>query len=313
MKHGTRFWQKKLGRSPQHRKDLMRNLLTELVEHERITTTVAKAKFVQHEMELSQERTVPKLMHTLAERYQDRGGGYLRILRAGFNSPGSDRAPRAIVELVNNPKDLRYASAKVHGDQTLQALQALEAAKYRRETVTLQDPRTGASVEVVKLTERGELGGHERYRMTRREIAMHKQLLKMRQALRTYDAARDADGRQAHQIAATAAVELQKRLQGEVKWVLGKGRQPSAKFRDTIGKLGFEVNADNVVVAKDGAAAAAQEGLVRADAPVAAAEAGAAAPAAAAAEADVGPESAGSAASVSIAARLLSQLGLGRK
>ena len=47
MKHGIRFWQKKLGRTPQHRADLLRNLLTSLVLHERMETTVAKTKFMK--------------------------------------------------------------------------------------------------------------------------------------------------------------------------------------------------------------------------------------------------------------------------
>jgi large subunit ribosomal protein L17 len=51
MKHGTRFWEKKLGRTPSHRKSLLTNLLTELVKHEQIETTVAKAQFLKHEME----------------------------------------------------------------------------------------------------------------------------------------------------------------------------------------------------------------------------------------------------------------------
>ena len=51
MKHGVRFWQKKLNRTPTHRKSLMQNMLTELVEHERIETTLPKAKMLKYEME----------------------------------------------------------------------------------------------------------------------------------------------------------------------------------------------------------------------------------------------------------------------
>jgi ribosomal protein L17 len=51
MKHGPRIWEKKLGRSPTHRTSLLTNLLTELVKHEQIETTVAKAQFLKHEME----------------------------------------------------------------------------------------------------------------------------------------------------------------------------------------------------------------------------------------------------------------------
>ena len=52
MKHGVRFWQKKLNRTPEHRKFLKSNLMTQLVKHEKIQTTLAKAKFVKREFEL---------------------------------------------------------------------------------------------------------------------------------------------------------------------------------------------------------------------------------------------------------------------
>jgi ribosomal protein L17 len=56
MKHGVRFWQKKLNRSPSHRQSLLYNLLTELVKHEQIETTFAKAQFVKYEMEKVHDR-----------------------------------------------------------------------------------------------------------------------------------------------------------------------------------------------------------------------------------------------------------------
>ena len=52
MKHGTRFWDKKLGRSPQHRAALLRNLISSLITHEKIETTVAKAKFMKRATDL---------------------------------------------------------------------------------------------------------------------------------------------------------------------------------------------------------------------------------------------------------------------
>jgi large subunit ribosomal protein L17 len=51
MKHGVRFWQKKLNRTPFHRQSLLSNLLGQLIKYEKIETTVAKAKFVKYEME----------------------------------------------------------------------------------------------------------------------------------------------------------------------------------------------------------------------------------------------------------------------
>eukprot|EP00842_Homolaphlyctis_polyrhiza_P000613 jgi/Hompol1/1552/HPOL_005630-RA len=269
MKHGIRFWQKKLGRSPQHRKDLMRNLLSELIEHERINTTVAKAKFLRHEMETminiakrgepedwdkareslySQESTVPKLMKVLAERYRDRRGGYVRIVRNGFNSSGSDRAPRAIIELVSNPRDLTFGAAKVHGDKVLQLLQQVEGEKYHREQLTLHDPESGAAVALYKLHDRHDISGKQRLELTHREVALHKRVLKMRRSLLSYDNARQADARFAHLVPPISFEEHLNRFQTEVDKLKAQGRKPSEKFKDRMAVKGFELAEDKVVV-----------------------------------------------------------------
>ncbi|SPO21398.1 related to mitochondrial ribosomal protein YmL8 [Ustilago trichophora] len=116
---------RKLGRTSSHRNHLLRNLVSSLIQHERISTTVAKAKEAAREAEkiitlgkrgtvqagygargylFSQEETLPKLQE-LAQRYANRPGGYTRIHLHG-NRKG-DHAPRAILELVDNPFDLR--------------------------------------------------------------------------------------------------------------------------------------------------------------------------------------------------------------
>jgi ribosomal protein L17 len=51
MKHGVRFWQKKLNRTGKSREGLLKGMMTQLIHHEQIETTYAKAKFVGHEME----------------------------------------------------------------------------------------------------------------------------------------------------------------------------------------------------------------------------------------------------------------------
>lgn len=51
MKHGLRYWQTKLNKKPSHRASLVSNLLGQLIQHEQIHTTLAKAKVLQHEME----------------------------------------------------------------------------------------------------------------------------------------------------------------------------------------------------------------------------------------------------------------------
>jgi large subunit ribosomal protein L17 len=109
---------RKLGRNPAHRKAMLRNLVTSLLEHERIVTTVPKAKEARkiadkmitlgkrgdlhaRRQAMSYIRTrsiVVKLFDELGEQYADRQGGYTRIIRTGTRS--GDAAPMAIVELV---------------------------------------------------------------------------------------------------------------------------------------------------------------------------------------------------------------------
>jgi large subunit ribosomal protein L17 len=128
MRHGRAGF--KLGRVTAHRWALFRNLLVALFRHERITTTVAKAKAVRgladHMVTLAKRDNlharrqvlsmvpdpvvVKKLFDTIAARSGDRIGGYTRILRAGTR-PG-DRAPMAILELVDRPEEPKEKSKK---------------------------------------------------------------------------------------------------------------------------------------------------------------------------------------------------------
>jgi large subunit ribosomal protein L17 len=120
MRHGRAGF--KLGRVTAHRWALFRNLLVALFRHERITTTVAKAKAVRgladHMVTLAKRDNlharrqvlamvpdplvVKKLFDTIVARMGDRNGGYTRILKTGTR-PG-DRAPMAILELVDRPE-----------------------------------------------------------------------------------------------------------------------------------------------------------------------------------------------------------------
>ena len=116
---------RKLNRNSSHRKAMFRNMTISLVEHEKIKTTLPKAKELRGFAEplitlakkdnLSNRRlafdrirsksAVGKLFGELGPRYQSRPGGYIRILKCGFRS--GDNAPMAIVELLDRPqKDL---------------------------------------------------------------------------------------------------------------------------------------------------------------------------------------------------------------
>ena len=109
----------KLSRSPSHRKALLRNLCKEVIDHERIKTTEAKAKAVKPEVEklitlakrgdlharrqalsaLGQDKfVVYKLFEEVAPRYADRPGGYTRILKLGPRR--SDSTEMVFLELV---------------------------------------------------------------------------------------------------------------------------------------------------------------------------------------------------------------------
>lgn len=110
-----------LNRTSSHRKAMFRNMAVSLFEHEAIKTTVPKAKELRRVAEplitlakqdtvanrrLAFDRTrsksaVAKLFNELGPRYQDRPGGYTRILKAGYRA--GDSAPVAWIELVDRP------------------------------------------------------------------------------------------------------------------------------------------------------------------------------------------------------------------
>jgi len=112
---------RKLNRNASHRKAMFKNMSASLFEHELIKTTVPKAKELRSVAEklitlskvdnvanrrlafarLRNKEIVAKLFTELGPRYQERPGGYLRILKCGFRA--GDNAPMAYVELVDRP------------------------------------------------------------------------------------------------------------------------------------------------------------------------------------------------------------------
>ncbi len=114
---------RKLNRNSSHRKAMFRNMAVSLLEHEVITTTLPKAKELRRVVEplvtlakddsVSQRRlafsrlrdkaVVGKLFSDIAPRFKERPGGYTRILKCGFRE--GDKAPMAIIELVEKPTD----------------------------------------------------------------------------------------------------------------------------------------------------------------------------------------------------------------
>ena len=117
MRHG--FANKKLNRTSEHRKALLKNMLISLIKYEQIKTTLPKAKFLKPQADkiitlgkketlqttkmlvskLQDIKSANKVKKTLSKRYQNRKGGYTRIIKAGFRY--GDNAPMAIIEFVD--------------------------------------------------------------------------------------------------------------------------------------------------------------------------------------------------------------------
>ena len=120
----------KLGRTTSHRRALLRNLVTSVIVEDRVETTVTKAKAVRPLVEkmitlgkkgdlasrrqalsfLMTSQSVTRLFDTVAPRYGDRQGGYLRIVRTGFQK--GDGAEKAFIELLGAEKQLEVKKQK---------------------------------------------------------------------------------------------------------------------------------------------------------------------------------------------------------
>ena len=113
------FANKKLNRTSEHRKSLLKNMLNSLIKYEQLTTTLPKAKFLKPQADkiitlgkkdnlqntkilvskLQDIKSANKVKKTLAKRYEARKGGYTRIIKAGFRY--GDKAPMAVIEFVD--------------------------------------------------------------------------------------------------------------------------------------------------------------------------------------------------------------------
>ena len=128
MRHG--FANKKLNRTSEHRKALLKNMLNSLVKYEQIKTTLPKAKFLKPQADklitigkknslqttkqlvskLQDINSANKVKKTLSKRYEKRNGGYTRIIKAGFRY--GDNAPMAIIEFVDRDVDAKKIDKK---------------------------------------------------------------------------------------------------------------------------------------------------------------------------------------------------------
>ena len=128
MRHGIGY--KKLNRTSEHRKALLKNMLNSLIKYEQITTTLPKAKFLKPQADkiitlgkkdslqntklliskLQDIKSANKVKKTLSKRYINRKGGYTRIIKAGFRY--GDKAPIAVIEFVDRNVEAKKIDKK---------------------------------------------------------------------------------------------------------------------------------------------------------------------------------------------------------
>ena len=121
---------KKLNRTSEHRKALLKNMLNSLVKYEQIKTTLPKAKFLKPQADklitlgkkdtlhntkmlvskLQDIKSANKVKKKLSKRYEKRSGGYTRIIKAGFRY--GDNAPMAIIEFVDRDLEAKRVDKK---------------------------------------------------------------------------------------------------------------------------------------------------------------------------------------------------------
>jgi large subunit ribosomal protein L17 len=117
MRHKLGY--KKLNRTSEHRKALIKNMLNSLIKYEQIITTLPKAKLIKPQAEklitlgkkknltntrvliskLQDKTNANKILNTLSKRYEKRDGGYTRIVKAGYRY--GDNSPMAVIEFVD--------------------------------------------------------------------------------------------------------------------------------------------------------------------------------------------------------------------
>ena len=141
MRHGMA--NKRLNRTSEHRKALLKNMLNSLIKYEQIKTTLPKAKFLKPQADklitlgkkdtlsntkilisqLQDSKSANKVKKTLSKRYEKRSGGYTRIIKAGYRY--GDNAPMAIIEFVDRDVEAKRVD-KPKKDTTKEAPKAVE-------------------------------------------------------------------------------------------------------------------------------------------------------------------------------------------
>ena len=128
MRH--KIGHRKLNRTSEHRKALLKNMLNSLIKYEQIKTTLPKAKFLKPQADkiitlgkkeslqntklliskLQDVKSSNKVKKTLSKRYLNRKGGYTRIIKAGYRY--GDKAPMAVIEFVDRDVEAKKVDKK---------------------------------------------------------------------------------------------------------------------------------------------------------------------------------------------------------
>ena len=128
MRHKLGY--KKLNRTSEHRKAMIKNMLSSLIKYEQITTTLPKAKVLKPQADkiitlgkkedlqntkklitkLQNVKLASKVIKTLSKRYEKRKGGYTRIIKSGFRY--GDNAPLAVIEFVDRDVEAKKVDRK---------------------------------------------------------------------------------------------------------------------------------------------------------------------------------------------------------
>jgi large subunit ribosomal protein L17 len=165
---------RQLNRNSSHRKAMFRNMTTSLVEHEIIKTTLAKAKELRSYAEplitlakqdsvanrrlafsrVQDKAAVGKLFSELGPRYQERPGGYLRVIKCGLRT--GDKAPMAYVELVDRPEVDFDDEEYIDDAEEAVVVEAEEIVETASEVEEVVDAEESVSEETIEETEESE-------------------------------------------------------------------------------------------------------------------------------------------------------------
>jgi large subunit ribosomal protein L17 len=172
MRHKVAGW--KLGRNTSHRRALLRNLVTSVIVEERIETTLTKAKALRPHVEkmitlgkrgdvaarrlaasyLMTRDAVNKLFDTLAPRFGDRQGGYLRIIRGGWRK--GDGGEIAFVELLGSEKVIEAKRKKSADARSKRAEATRKAMEENQAQAEAEAKEAEASEEKPKKEKKGK-------------------------------------------------------------------------------------------------------------------------------------------------------------